>query len=91
MDGLIAALEKLIAKKQAIKQATMQQLLTGKTTPAGVHRYMERHDNRSRGRYPKWLDTQYASPTEWLYPVVYPHRYHWHPRQVSGTYCPQYH
>jgi len=31
VDGQIAALNKLIAKKMAIKQATMQQLLTGKT------------------------------------------------------------
>ena len=31
VDGLIGALEKLIAKKRAIKQAAMQQLLTGKT------------------------------------------------------------
>jgi type I restriction enzyme S subunit len=31
VDGLIAELDKLIAKKQAIKTATMQQLLTGKT------------------------------------------------------------
>nr|WP_321241315.1 restriction endonuclease subunit S [uncultured Tolumonas sp.] len=31
VDALIAELEKLIAKKQAIKTATMQQLLTGKT------------------------------------------------------------
>lgn len=30
-DGLIDALEQLIAKKQAIKSATMQQLLTGRT------------------------------------------------------------
>ncbi|WP_299010393.1 restriction endonuclease subunit S [uncultured Shewanella sp.] len=30
-DALLTALEKLIAKKQAIKTATMQQLLTGKT------------------------------------------------------------
>lgn len=29
VDGLIGALDKLIAKKRAIKQATMQQLLTG--------------------------------------------------------------
>ena len=29
VDGLLGALEKLIAKKQAIKQAVMQQLLTG--------------------------------------------------------------
>jgi len=30
VDGLIGALEKLIAKKRAIKQAVMQQLLTGR-------------------------------------------------------------
>lgn len=35
MDGLRAALEALIAKKRAIKQATMQQLLTGKTRLQG--------------------------------------------------------
>ncbi len=35
VDGLIGALEKLIAKKQAIKQAVMQQLLTGKTRLPG--------------------------------------------------------
>ena len=32
---LIAALERLIAKKQAIKQGMMQQLLTGKTRLPG--------------------------------------------------------
>jgi type I restriction enzyme S subunit len=35
VDGLLAALEELIAKKQAIKQATMQQLLTGQTRLPG--------------------------------------------------------
>ncbi len=35
VDGLLAALEKLIAKKRAIKQAAMQQLLTGKTRLPG--------------------------------------------------------
>ncbi len=35
VDGLITALEKLIAKKRAIKQAAMQQLLTGKTRLPG--------------------------------------------------------
>jgi len=35
MDGLIVALDKLIAKKRAIKQAAMQQLLTGKTRLPG--------------------------------------------------------
>ena len=35
MDGLLAALAALIAKKRAIKQAAMQQLLTGKTRLPG--------------------------------------------------------
>ncbi len=35
VDGLIAALDSLIAKKRAIKQAAMQQLLTGKTRLPG--------------------------------------------------------
>lgn len=35
VDDLIAALDKLIAKKRAIKQATMQQLLTGETRLPG--------------------------------------------------------
>ncbi len=35
VDGLLNALDVLIAKKQAIKQATMQQLLTGKTRLPG--------------------------------------------------------
>ena len=35
VDGLLNALEALIAKKQAIKQAIMQQLLTGKTRLPG--------------------------------------------------------
>ena len=35
VDGLLNALEALIAKKQVVKQATMQQLLTGKTRLPG--------------------------------------------------------
>lgn len=35
VDALLAALDKLIAKKRAIKQAAMQQLLTGKTRLPG--------------------------------------------------------
>ena len=35
VDGLLAALETLIAKKRAVKQAAMQQLLTGKTRLPG--------------------------------------------------------
>ena len=35
VDGLLAALEALIAKKRAVKQAAMQQLLTGKSRLPG--------------------------------------------------------
>lgn len=38
VDGLIASLDRLIAKKRAIKQAAMQQLLTGKTRLPGFKR-----------------------------------------------------
>ena len=37
VDGLIGALDALIAKKRAIKQATMQQLLTGRTRLPGFN------------------------------------------------------
>lgn len=40
-DTLIEHLEKLIAKKKAIKQATMQQLLTGKTRLPGFSEELE--------------------------------------------------
>ena len=36
VDGMLAALEALIAKKRAVKQAAMQQLLTGKSRLAGI-------------------------------------------------------
>ncbi len=42
VDGLLNALEALIAKKQAIKQAAMQQLLTGKTRLPGFSREWEK-------------------------------------------------
>ena len=42
VDGLLGALEKLIAKKRAIKQAVMQQLLTGKTRLPGFSGAWER-------------------------------------------------
>ncbi len=41
VDGLFTALEALIAKKRAIKQAAMQQLLTGKTRLPGFSRRWE--------------------------------------------------
>ena len=41
VDGLLAALEALIAKKRAVKQAAMQQLLTGKSRLPGFSRAWE--------------------------------------------------
>ena len=41
VDGLLCALEALIGKKRAIKQAAMQQLLTGKTRLPGFGRAWE--------------------------------------------------
>ncbi len=46
VDELIGALEKLIAKKRAIKQATMQQLLTGNTRLPG---FTDAWKNKSLG------------------------------------------
>ncbi|MFM5509027.1 restriction endonuclease subunit S [Aeromonas rivipollensis] len=45
-DALIGALEQLIAKKQAIKTATMQQLLTGRTR---LPQFAQRPDGTSKG------------------------------------------
>ena len=42
VDGLLNSLEALIAKKQAIKKATMQQLLTGRTRLPGFRGAWER-------------------------------------------------
>lgn len=46
VDALICKLEKLIAKKQAIKTATMQQLLTGKTR---LPQFSLREDGSKKG------------------------------------------
>lgn len=71
VDALINSLEKLIAKKQAIKTATMQQLLTGKTrlpqfathpdgTPKG-------YKQSELGEIPEdWESTSIGENTSWL-------------------------
>ncbi|MDE9486563.1 restriction endonuclease subunit S [Xenorhabdus bovienii] len=46
VDGLISELEKLLAKKQAIKIATMQQLLTGRTR---LPQFAFREDGSKKG------------------------------------------
>ena len=59
-DALIDALEQLIAKKQAIKSATMQQLLTGRTRlPA----FAQRPDGTKKGYKPSELGD---IPEDWV-------------------------
>ena len=52
VDALIQELEKLIAKKQAIKTATMQQLLTGRTR---LPQFANHPDGRKKGYKPSEL------------------------------------
>lgn len=64
VDALIQELEKLIAKKQAIKTATMQQLLTGRTRlpPFGFEKSAHHPDGRKKGYKPSELG---EIPEDW--------------------------
>lgn len=59
VDALIQELEKLIAKKQAIKTATMQQLLTGRTR---LPQFDHHPDGRKKGYKPSELG---EIPEDW--------------------------
>ncbi|MBW8191193.1 restriction endonuclease subunit S [Neiella marina] len=59
VDALIRELEKLIAKKQAIKTATMQQLLTGRTR---LPQFALREDGMPKGTKPSELG---EIPDDW--------------------------
>ncbi|BDZ74884.1 restriction endonuclease subunit S [Methylophaga marina] len=59
VDALISELEKLIAKKQAIKTATMQQLLTGRTR---LPQFSLREDGTPKGTKPSELG---EIPEDW--------------------------
>ncbi|KSX99268.1 hypothetical protein APT95_07950 [Providencia stuartii] len=59
VDSLISELEKLIAKKQAIKTATMQQLLTGRTR---LPQFALREDGAPKGTKPSELG---EIPEDW--------------------------
>ena len=59
VDALIGELEKLIAKKQAIKTATMQQLLTGRTR---LPQFALREDGTPKGTKPSELG---EIPEDW--------------------------
>ncbi|HFG1573996.1 TPA: restriction endonuclease subunit S [Vibrio cholerae] len=64
VDALIQELEKLIAKKQAIKSASMQQLLTGRTRlpPFGFEKSAHHPDGRKKGYKPSELG---EIPEDW--------------------------
>jgi len=63
VDALLTELENLIAKKQAIKTATMQQLLTGKTRLPQFATYTEGADKeKSKGTKPSELG---EIPVDW--------------------------
>lgn len=59
VDALISELEKLVAKKQAIKTATMQQLLTGRTR---LPQFALREDGTPKGIKPSELG---EIPEDW--------------------------
>ncbi|GAA4356562.1 restriction endonuclease subunit S [Kangiella marina] len=59
VDALISVLEKLISKKQAIKTATMQQLLTGRTR---LPQFSLREDGSKKGYEPSELG---EIPEDW--------------------------
>lgn len=59
VDALISELEKLISKKQAIKTATMQQLLTGRTR---LPQFALREDGTPKGTKPSELG---EIPEDW--------------------------
>ncbi|MCU8071375.1 restriction endonuclease subunit S [Shewanella sp. SM20] len=70
VDALIQELEKLIAKKQAIKTATMQQLLTGRTRlPAFAYEKSAHHpDGRKKGYKPSELG---EIPEDWEVKTIF--------------------
>ncbi|WP_272515291.1 MULTISPECIES: restriction endonuclease subunit S [unclassified Providencia] len=65
VDALISELEKLIAKKQAIKTATMQQLLTGRTR---LPQFALREDGTPKGTKPSELG---EIPEDWKVKMVF--------------------
>lgn len=69
VDALLTELEKLIAKKQAIKTATMQQLLTGKTRLPQFATYTEgEKQGQLKGTKPSELG---EIPEDWDVQTVY--------------------
>ena len=67
VDALLSELEKLIAKKQAIKTATMQQLLTGKTRLPQFSTYTEDTPEGKKKGQPKGMKASELGeiPEDW--------------------------
>jgi type I restriction enzyme S subunit len=63
VDALLTELESLIAKKQAIKTATMQQLLTGKTRLPAFAYYSEADENQTLPEGAKHGQRKYSTGT----------------------------
>ena len=85
VDALISELEKLIAKKQAIKTATMQQLLTGRTR---LPQFALRDDGSRKGTKPSELG---EIPEDWevytldnIADVIDPHPSHRAPPEETN-------
>jgi type I restriction enzyme S subunit len=86
VDGLLDTLGALIAKKRAIKQAAMQQLLTGKTRLPGFSGEWETKRLGEVAPLQRGFDLPTNQIRPGLYPVVYSNgilQYH-HQRMVRG-------
>ena len=71
MDALIGALDQLIAKKRDLKQATMQQLLTGQTCLPGFNGKWERRTIAQIAPLQRGFDLPTSDIKTGNFPVVY--------------------
>ncbi len=71
VDALITSLDRLIAKKRDIKQATMQHLLTGKTRLPGFNGEREMKKVEEIAPLQRGFDLPTSQLKEGVYPVVY--------------------
>ena len=69
VDGLLAALEALIAKKRAVKQAAMQQLLTGKSRLPGFSGAWETRRLEDLGSFQRAVGSNARMSLTWAYRV----------------------
>ena len=84
VDGLLAALEALIAKKRAVKQAAMQQLLTGKSRLPGFSGAWETTSDRRSCGYKERSNAKHSDRCllERADSVVHTYRHHGYAGEV---------